>query len=65
MSELSVKELEQILARRMVKDRRRHQATTEVLIRWKNRGANEGTWENLYKLQQKYPNFQVAAVDGA
>lgn len=50
LSEPVLKEPEKVLSRWMVRDRHRHQATTEVLVRWKNKGEEEDSWEGLYKM---------------
>lgn len=44
-----------ILARRMVK--RGNRVATQVLILWANSFPEDATWEYLYDLQQKFPDF--------
>lgn len=46
---------EAILERKMVQ--RRGQAATMVLVKWANQLEEEATWEYLYELQKKYPQF--------
>lgn len=36
---------------------RRGQAAVTVLVKWANQLVEEATWEYLYDLQQKYPEF--------
>ena len=45
-----------ILARRMVK--RGNQPVTQVLVHWTNSFLEDSTWEYLFDLQQRFPNFQ-------
>ena len=45
-----------ILARRMVK--RENQPVTQVLVHWTNSFPEDATWEFLFDLQQKFPEFQ-------
>ena len=45
-----------ILARRMVK--RGNQPATQVLVHWTNSFPEAATWEFLYDLQQRFPDFQ-------
>ena len=45
-----------ILARRMVK--RGNQPATQVLVHWTNSFPEDATWEFLYDLQQRFPDFQ-------
>ena len=53
--ETLTKEPELILERKMVQ--RRGQAATMVLVKWANQLREEATWEYLYELQKKYPEF--------
>lgn len=46
---------ELILERKMVQ--RKGQAATMVLVKWANQLEEEATWEFLFDLQQKYPEF--------
>ena len=46
-----------ILGRKMVK--RQDRAATMVLIKWKNQSEDEATWEFLYDIQLKFPDFQT------
>lgn len=46
---------EAILERKMVQ--RRGQAATMLLVKWANQLEEEATWEYLYELQKKYPQF--------
>lgn len=48
---------EKILARKMVK--RQNRAVTQVLVKWVNQGEEEATWEFLYDLKKKFPNFET------
>ena len=45
-----------ILDRRTV--RRGNQAATQVLVHWTNSFQEDATWEFLYDLQQRFPDFQ-------
>lgn len=65
MPESSAKEPEKIVARRMVPDLQRQQDVREVLVHWKNRGTEEDSWENLYKLQQNFPDFDAEVSNQA
>lgn len=46
---------ESVLGRKMVK--RFDRAATMVLVKWKDQTDEEATWEFLYDLQRKFPNF--------
>lgn len=52
-----LKEPEKILGCKMVK--RQDKAATMVLIKWKDQSDDEATWEYLFDLQKKYPEFQT------
>lgn len=52
----TIKEPDYCLARKMVK--RQGRAATMVLVKWKNEAEDEASWEFLFALQQKFPNFQ-------
>ena len=45
-----------VLDRRTVK--RGNQAATQVLVHWTNSFPEDATWEFLYDLQKKFPDFQ-------
>eukprot|EP00252_Welwitschia_mirabilis_P003647 TRINITY_DN13712_c0_g1_i2.p2 TRINITY_DN13712_c0_g1~~TRINITY_DN13712_c0_g1_i2.p2 ORF type:complete len:117 (+),score=26.74 TRINITY_DN13712_c0_g1_i2:661-1011(+) len=45
-----------ILDRKMVK--KHNQAVTMVLVQWSNCSPEEATWEYLYKLKERFPDFQ-------
>ncbi|CAL0309700.1 unnamed protein product [Lupinus luteus] len=55
MGPLALKEPEAILDRMTVK--RRGQAVTKVLVKWKHQLLEDATWEFFFDLQQKYPSF--------
>ena len=55
--EATSKEPEYCLARKMVK--RQDRAAIKVLIKWKNQPEDEATWEFLYDLQKKFPEFNL------
>ena len=46
----------EILARRMV--RRGNRPATQVLVHWSNSFPEDATWEYLFDLQQRFPQFQ-------
>ena len=46
---------ERILERKMVN--RQGRAATKVLVKWSNEDDSEATWEFLFDLMQKYPDF--------
>lgn len=43
------------LGRKMVK--RQNRAATMVLVKWRDESEDTATWEFLYELQKKFPNF--------
>ena len=49
-------ELVVVLDKRIVKKGNR--PTTQVLVHWTNSFPEDATWEFLYNLQQRFPNFQ-------
>lgn len=51
------KEPEQILERKMVN--RQGRAVTKVLVKWINEHVEEATWEFLFDIQKKFPEFDV------
>ena len=51
----SLKEPEAILDRMMV--RRRGQAVTKVLVKWKHHLPEDSTWEFYYDLKKRFPSF--------
>ena len=51
----SLKEQEAILDRMMV--RRRGQAVTKVLVKWKHHLPEDSTWEFYYDLKKRFPSF--------
>nr|KYP41804.1 Retrotransposable element Tf2 [Cajanus cajan] len=53
--ETRIKELEAIIERMSVK--RGNQAVTKVLVKWKHLLPEEATWEFLFDLKKKFPNF--------
>ena len=53
-------ELKAILQRRMVKKGSR--VVTEVLVKWQGTDEEDATWENYYKLKEKYPNLEDKVV---
>lgn len=55
--EATSKEPEYCLERKMVK--RQDRAATKVLVKWKNQPEDEATWEFLYDLQKKFPEFNL------
>jgi len=57
LQDVFVKEPELILERQMVK--RQGRAVTKVLVKWKHEPVEEATWEFLFDLQKKYPQFDV------
>lgn len=56
LSDVLVKQPEKILERKMVKCQGK--AATQVLVKWVNQGEEEATWEFLYELQKRFPNFE-------
>ncbi|KAL0816128.1 hypothetical protein Bca101_072572 [Brassica carinata] len=50
------KEPESILEREMV--RRQHRPATIVLVKWVNEPSDEATWEFLFDLEKRFPNFK-------
>lgn len=56
ISDVLIKEPEAILERKMVK--RQDKAATKVLVKWRNLGEEEASWEFLYDLQKKFPSFE-------
>lgn len=56
VSNVLVREPEAILDRQMVN--RQGRAATKVLVKWSNETPEEATWEFLFDLQKKFPNFQ-------
>ncbi|GKV41615.1 hypothetical protein SLEP1_g49122 [Rubroshorea leprosula] len=44
-----------VLGRKMVK--RGNQAATKVLVQWSHAYPEDATWEYLYDIQQRFPNF--------
>ncbi|KAG7547859.1 Chromo-like domain superfamily [Arabidopsis suecica] len=52
-----VREPERIIERKMVN--RQGQAATKVLVKWKTEPVEEATWEFLFDLKQKYPQFDA------
>lgn len=50
------REPEAVLERRMVK--RQDKAVTQVLIKWVNEPMEEATWEYLFDIKKKYPEFE-------
>ena len=55
--EATSKEPEYCLARKMVT--RQDRVALKVLIKWKNQPEDEATWEFLYDLQKKFPEFNL------
>lgn len=51
-----IKEAEEVLDRKMVK--RQGKAVTKVLVKWSNETAEEATWEFLFDLQKKFPDWE-------
>lgn len=56
VSDVFIKEPEDILERKMVK--RQGRAATKVLIKWKNTPVDEASWEFLFDITQKFPAFK-------
>ncbi|CAM8983892.1 unnamed protein product [Rhodiola kirilowii] len=56
MPELFVKHPAAILERKVVN--RQGRAATKVLVQWENQPIEEATWEFLFELQKKFPDFQ-------
>lgn len=56
-NELLVKEPEFIIERKMVK--RQNKPATMVLVKWKNRPAEDSTWELLYDLEKRFPDTNL------
>lgn len=52
-----VREPKRVIERKMVN--RQGQAATEVLVKWKTEPIEEATWEYLFDLKQKFPNFDA------
>lgn len=48
-------EPESIIDKRIVK--RHNQAVVQWLIKWKNRLAEDATWEFAEKIEEQFPNF--------
>ncbi|KAG7579311.1 Integrase catalytic core [Arabidopsis thaliana x Arabidopsis arenosa] len=55
LQDVFVKEPEVILERKMVN--RQGRAATKVLVKWFNEPVEEATWEFLFDLQKKFPDF--------
>lgn len=55
-SDVLVREPELIVERKMVQ--RQGRAATMVLVKWSNEAVEEATWELLFDLQKKFPNFK-------
>ncbi|KAL1208034.1 hypothetical protein V5N11_008182 [Cardamine amara subsp. amara] len=51
------KEPENILERKMVN--RQGRAVTKVLVKWVNEPVEEATWEFLFDVQKKFPDFEA------
>ncbi|KAL0745542.1 hypothetical protein Bca101_101967 [Brassica carinata] len=56
ITDVLTKTPEKILACKMVK--RQNRAATQVLVKWESKGEEEATWEFLFYLKKKYPNFE-------
>lgn len=56
LPDVFAKEPEQVLARKMVN--RQGKAATKVLIKWSNEAIEEATWEFLFDIQKKFPDFE-------
>ena len=50
------REPESILERKMV--RHQHRPATMVLVKWVNEPSDEATWEFLFDLEKRFPNFK-------
>ena len=46
-----------VLDQKLVK--RGRQAATKVLIQWSDRSPEEATWEYLFDIEQRYPDFNL------
>lgn len=57
MPDVFAKEPEQILERKMVNTQGR--TVTKVLIKWVNEPLEEATWEFLFDIQKKFPEFET------
>lgn len=56
LTDVFLKEPESILERKMVK--RQGRAATKVLVKWKNLPVDEASWEFLFEITRKFPDFQ-------
>lgn len=57
LSDVFEREPDVILERQMVK--RQGKAVTKVLVKWVNEPVEEATWEFLFDLQKKFPQFST------
>lgn len=55
-------ELQEVLARRMIKKRGR--AIIEVLVCWKGASVKDDSWELLQDLQEQYPHLAGRCFGG-
>lgn len=55
-SDVLIREPELIVERKMVQ--RQGRALTKVLVKWANEPVEEATWEFLFDLKRKFPNFK-------